>query len=183
MLPRRIPLALAVASFLALALAAPAGAFDLSNCTLELTSFDADGNQLDTASGPGAGGTQDDPFVVTWDGTVHYVATSGDLVLMDNSWHVDVFGIPTPLRGSDPNTAGTTMWEDTISVKDNMPIEVAGLFYVSGEMTSPDGSCAGSAWLKMDADPLTTIPFWASVGITLVGLVLLWFSQPSVKTA
>lgn len=167
---------------LMLAVAAPASAFDLSNCTLELTSMDAAGSVLDTANGPGAGGTSDDPFVVDWDGSVHYYGTSPQ-ALMDHSWHIDVFMIPTPLRDGDPNTAGDTDGEDTVGVAENAPFALAGLFYVSGEITSPDGSCSGSAWFKIDENPFTTIPFWAAVAVTLLAIVFLWYSQPSVRPA
>lgn len=182
-MPKRFALAIPLGALLLLALVAPVSAFDLTNCTLQLTSTDAQGNVIGTAAGPGQGGTQDDPLLVKWDGFVSYVGSSGSLVLMDQSYHVEVFGIPTPIRGSSPNGEGVTSAEGTVSVKDNMPIKVSGLFYVSGEISGNDGSCAGNAWLKMDEDPLTTIPFWVSIGITLIGAVVLWFSQPTMRAA
>lgn len=181
--PKRLALASLLASLALLAaVAVPAAAFPLTNCTLTLTSLGADGSTIDTASEAG-GGTLDDPFVVDWDGAVHYTGTTGSLVLMDHSWHIDVFLIPTPLRGGDPNTGGDTDGEDTVDVSDNAPFPLAGLFHVSGEITSDDGSCAGSGWFKIDENPFTTIPFWAAVAVVVFAVILLWFSRPSVRLA
>jgi hypothetical protein len=187
-LPKRLRLASPLLSvpllaLMSLCVAAPAAAFELTNCTLSLTSMDADGAVLDTAQGPGIGATSDDPFEVDWDGTVHYVGTSGAIVLRDHSWHIDVFMIPTPLRGGDPNTGGDTDGEDTVGVGENAPFQLVGLFYVSGEIVGTDGSCAGNGWFKIDGNPLTTIPFWAAVVIALLGAVLLWFARPSARPA
>src|SRR5688500_7943999 len=75
--------AFSIGTFLTLLLAQPVAAFELNGgCTLEIASTDASGGPLDLASGPGAagGGTQADPFLIDWDGTVSWVGSSGDQV-------------------------------------------------------------------------------------------------------
>jgi hypothetical protein len=182
MLPGRPALALLLALGLLLGLAVPASAFELTNCTLQLTSTNASGATLDTAQqGPTGGGTLDDPFVVDWDGSVHYYGTFGSTVLMNHSWHIDVFLIPTPLRGGDPNTAGDPDGEDTVGVGENAPFKLAGLFYVSGDISSEDGSCVGSGWFRIDENPFETLPFWLAVVIVVLALLIIWFSKPSVR--
>ncbi|MGH2456714.1 MAG: hypothetical protein ACRDHD_10720 [Candidatus Limnocylindria bacterium] len=151
----------------------PAAAFPLGGCTLSLTSLAVDGATLDTATGGDGSATQQDPLLVDWDGTVSWTGTTGSQVITDHTWHVDVFGLPTPLRGGDPNEDGDTGGSDVVSVSANAPFRFTGLFHVSGEMAGEGGSCSGSGWLKLAGDPIGTIPFLAGLALAVVGLVLL----------
>lgn len=160
-------------SMAALLLPASALAFPLSNCTLNLTSRDGSGATIDTATSGGADSTQTDPFIVDWDGTVDWNGTMGSLVIMNHNWNVDVFGIPTPLRGGDPNTAGNTTGSDTAGVSANAPFRFTGLFYVSGQISGDGGSCSGSGWLRLRGDPVGTVPFFVGLALVLLGAALL----------
>lgn len=172
-------LAALAAVILLLGLPASAGAFPLTNCTLDLTSTDASGAPLDSATGNGAGGTIEDPFLVDWEGSVHWEGTTGSQVIMNHSWNVDVFYLPTPLRGGDPNTGGDQDGSDDVDVSDNAPFRLTGLFFVSGAMSGEGGSCSGSGWFKIAGDPIGTIPFWAGVGVALLGLLLIFLGWNS----
>lgn len=175
---QRIARAAGLAGLLVLALAAPTSAFELNGgCTLELSSTDSSGAALDTASN-GQGGTQDDPFIVDWNGTVSWSGSSGDTVFRNHSWQVSVFNIPTPLRGGDPNDGEETAATGSTGVSENAPFAFTGLYFVSGDITGDGGArCDGSAWFKLDGNPVTTIPFWVAIVIILIGLLMVWSSR------
>jgi len=185
-MPRAISVARAagLAGILFIALAAPVGAFELNGgCTLELSSTDASGAALDTASN-GQGGTQDDPFIVDWNGTVSWDGGSGDTVFTHHSWQVSVFNIPTPLRGGDPNDGEETTATGSTGVSENAPFEFTGLYFVSGDIHGDGGaSCDGSAWFKLNGNPVTTIPFWIAIVTALIGLLLLVSSRGTDTSA
>jgi len=169
--PRRLALVAVVA--IALVIPGSVAAFPLTNCTLELTSLYADGNALDSATGGAADATQDDPFMVDWDGQVVWNGTTGSQEIKNNSWHVDVFGVPTPLRGGGPNDEGDTGGDGTVDVSSNLPFRFAGLFFVSGELSGEGGSCAGSGWMKIAGDPVGTVPFFLALALVVLGAILI----------
>jgi hypothetical protein len=148
-------------------------AFPLTNCSLEITSLDIDGIPVDSASGGTGDATQDDPFIVDWDGDVLWSGTTGDQVITNNSWHIDVFGFPTPLRGGDANEAGDRQGQDRYDVSASAPFRLTGLFFVSGELTGEGGSCAGSGWFKIAGEPVGTVPFYLAIALILIGAVLI----------
>src|SRR5919106_713333 len=120
----------------ALLIAAPAAAFELNGgCTMTITSTDAAGGALDTASGApdgGVGATREDPFLIDWDGTVSWNASSEPVAFTDHTWGISVFLIPTPVRGGDPNAGGDTTGDGTAVVSENAPFRTTGLYHVSG---------------------------------------------------
>jgi hypothetical protein len=167
----------------ALIIAAPAAAFELNGgCTLTIASTDAAGGALDAASGSpdgGEGGTQPDPFLIDWNGTVTWNAGSEGQAFMDHAWGINVFLIPTPVRGGDPNAGGDTTGEGTVDVSANAPFRTTGLYHVSGAIDGAGGTrCDGSGWFKLTGDPVGTIPFWIAVLIILLGIVTLWTARP-----
>jgi len=174
--PRRLLASAAplLALLLALLLPGPAGAFPLSGCTLTLNSTDASGAPFDTAAGGDASGSMDDPFLVEWDGSVRWEGTTGSQVITNTAWQVDVFYLPTPLRGGDANAAGDQQGSDDLDVGATAPFRLAGLFFVSGSMSGDGGSCSGSGWFKIAGDPIGTAPFGAGIGAALLGLALLY---------
>lgn len=180
--------ALAAAMLMALLAAGPVGAFELNGgCTLDIASTDASGGSLDTASGApggGQGGTQSDPFIVDWDGTVSWTGTSGSQVFRDHSWGVSVYGIPTPVRGGDPNEGEDTTGDGSTGVGENAPFPLVGVFHVSGDINGAEGThCDGNGWFKLDGNPFATIPFWVAVAIAVIGLLLMWSSRPGAEAA
>ena len=158
--------AVVLAALGALLIAAPAAALPLTNCTLQATALAADGSKIDSVQSGAPDATQDDPFLVDWDGTVSYAGTA-EIEMKNNTWHVDVFGIPTPLQGGDANTKDTRDGSGTVSVSANAPFKFTGLYFVSGSITGSGGTCAGSGWFKLTGDPTGTIPM-------IIALVVLY---------
>jgi len=170
----RVPaLAFALATIGPFLLAAPAAAFQLTDCTLTASALDASGGPIDSVAGGQVDSTEASPFLVDHDGTVQWSGTTGSLVLKDHHWHIDLFGAPTPLQGGDTNAAGDTAGEGSIGVSTNLPFEVVGVFYVSGAIVGDGGSCEGSGWVKLRGDPLGTVPFFVAAGAAIVGLLML----------
>ncbi len=155
-----------------LILAAPVSAFELSNCTMGATALAADGSTIGSIASGADDATQAKPFLVDWDGTVKYSGSS-QIEMKNNTWHVSVFGIPTPLMGGDDNPENNVDGSGTVGVSANAPFRFTGLYYVSGELKGSGGVCAGNGWFKLTGDPVGTIPFWAAAAILLVGLGLL----------
>jgi hypothetical protein len=182
----RVLVAVAMAMAAITLLASPVAGFELTDCRLTVQSFDGDGEPLDTAVGDadgGEGGTRADPFRVDYDGTVLYEGDTGEQVITDQAWSVDVFLIPTPLRGGGPNEEEQTSAEGEIDVSSSLPIRVDGLFFVSGQVSGEGGTCRGSAWVRMIGDPpstVTTIPFWIALLVIAAGLFVLWQARPGV---
>jgi hypothetical protein len=167
-------LALIALPALLLMLPASASAFPLTNCTLSLTSLDANGATIDSATAGAGDATQADPFLVDWDGSVQWAGTMGSQVIKDHTWSVSVFNIPTPLRGGDPNAGGKTDGDGNVTVGGNLPFRFTGLFYVSGGISGTGGSCAGSGWMRLTGDAFGTIPFWIGLVFIVLGLLFYW---------
>jgi hypothetical protein len=182
----RVLAAVAMAIAATATLASSVAGFELTDCRLIVQSFDADGEPLDAAVGDtdgGEGGTRADPFRVDYDGTVLYEGDTGEQVITDQAWSVDVFLIPTPLRGGGPNEEEQTSAEGEIDVSGSLPIRVDGLFFVSGQVAGEGGTCRGSAWVRMIGDPpstVTTIPFWIALLVIATGLFVLWQARPGI---
>jgi len=163
---------LAAAAGIALALlvigASTAGAAALGGgCNGSATSTDGNGQQLDAVAAPGAGGTGGNPFLVDVDGTVDYQGgTPG--VFHNHSWHVDVFGI-TVKSGGSANGSNKSSTSGTEQVDDYLPLNAVGLYYVSGGITADEGSCSGSAWVKIVGSPVGTIGWIAGLVATVLG--------------
>lgn len=163
-----------------LLVATPVAAFELNGgCDVTLTSMDAGGGTIDTASGPGAGGTQDDPFLVDWEGTVSWQSSSGSQVFLNHAWQVFVFNVPTPVRGGDPNEGEATTGSGTAAVGANAPFRFTGLYHVSGEINGDEGAhCDGNGYFKLIGDPLGTIPFFLGAALVLIGGAIVATARP-----
>jgi hypothetical protein len=159
---------------LILLIPASATAFPLTSCTLHLDSVNANGDVLATADNGADDSTQADPFPVDWDGTVEWTGTTGSQVIKDSDWGVSVFGIPTPLSGSEANEEGTPDGDGTVDVGVNLPFRMTGLFFVSGSISGTGGSCEGSGWMRLIGDPFGTTLFWVGLILILLGLLALW---------
>lgn len=177
---RRRLAALAAAPAIGLLLAAPVAGFDLNGgCTVTLTSMDASGEVIDTASGPGSGGTSDDPLLIDWEGTVTWESDSGSQVFLNNEWGTSVFNVPTPVRGGDENEGEGTTGSGTAGVAENAPFRITGLYHVSGEINGDEGAhCDGNGYFKLIGDPLGTVPFFLGAILVLIGGVLVATARP-----
>jgi hypothetical protein len=169
--PRRLGLVATLAT--ALLIPGSASAFPLTNCTLEVTSVDAAGAAVDSATGPSGDASQGDPFIVDWDGKVVWNGSTGSQVITNNSWFVNVYGIPTPLRGSGANEDGTADGDGTVDVSTTLPFKLTGLYYISGEISGEGGSCSGSGWVKLEGDPVGTFPFFLALALVVIGALLI----------
>lgn len=148
--------------------ASTADAASLSGgCKGTATSSDKGGNQLSTMSGPGQGGTKSNPFLVDTDGTVDYSGTT-PTVFHNHKWNVDISGVTVKSGGAKngTNQAGTS---GTVQVSDYLPINAVGLYRASGGITAAEGSCSGSAWVKVVGSPAGTIGWIAGLVATVLG--------------
>jgi hypothetical protein len=166
---------------LALAAAPPVVAFELTGCQLSVQSSDDNGATIGSASGPGAGGTLADPFLVHPLGIVHYDGRT-DTVIMDHTWHVDVYGIPI-LTGGHDNSGGDTEDVGDVSVAQYAADRLAGLYYVSGALAGTGGSCTGSGWVKLTTDPVGSLPWLIGLVLVALGLLTLYLATPTWRTA
>jgi hypothetical protein len=170
---RRALVVAAVFAVLLLFGATPVGAFPLNGCTMSLQSTGADGTAVHAAEGGSPDATETDPFIVDWDGSVAWSGTTGSQVIKNNAWHIEVFGLPTPLRGGSANGDGNQTGHGTVGVKENAPFRFTGLYFVSGGISGQGGSCEGSGWLRLAGDPVGTIPFFVGLIVLVLGLLLL----------
>jgi hypothetical protein len=145
-------------------------AFPLTTCTLTVTSRDASGSVVSTASEAG-GGTRDDPFIVDPKGTVEWSGTTGGSPIANASYHVEIFGVPTPLQGSASGDNPRSSASGVIDLGEILPVDLAGLIFVSGALESGGAPvCEGSGWIKIAGDPVPTPGFVAGAALALVGL-------------
>jgi hypothetical protein len=175
---RRVVVVGAVGFLLLGALAAPAAAAPLDGgCTGTAQSVGDGGQQVDTLAAPdSATGTKNNPFEVDYDGSVVYKGNGP--VITDNTWKVAVYGVPVK-TGGDDNADKKNTAEGTEQVKDYLPIRVAGVFYVSGDITGTGGGCAGSGWVKLAGNPAGTVPWLVGIVTLVGGAVLLVLATPS----
>ena len=167
---RSISLAVLLVACLLPVLATPVAAFPLTTCTLALASSDGSGTAIDIAGSGTPDSTVEDPFRVDWDGRVSYAGSTG-VVIKNYSYHVEVFGVPTPIRGSDANTDETTDGDGSVRVGSTAPFRVAGLYYVSGGYKGDGGECAGSGWFVLLGSPVGTVPWIAAIVLAVIGLL------------
>ncbi len=152
---------------------ASASAFPLTTCTATLTSTTADGGLLDTVVGGAADSTRDDPFLVDWNGTVAWEGTTGGIVFTDFTWGISISGIPTALNGVVSNASGLTEGSGSVVPNDVVPLQVVGLFYVTGSVSGDAGSCDGSGWVQLQGEPWGTVQFWAGLAAVAIGILLI----------
>lgn len=167
-----LSVALPAALFLALIVPGTVIGFDLTGCTLSLTSLDAGGATISEGVGGNPNdSTQQNPFIVDWNGSVAYKGET-NAVIKDNSYEVKAYGLPTPIKGGSPNGDGNTKGSNTLGVSANAPFRITGLFEVEGTLKGTGGECHGSGWFKIIGDPVGTIPFFVGLGLLIVGALL-----------
>lgn len=144
-----------------------ASAFEMPGCGLELTSYDAAGQALDQARSGDEAGTLDSPLAVDWDGRVTWsVGAEARKQAPPGAWDVSVFGIPTPMRGDTAATSGS------VEVGAGAPFRWAGLFQLTGRLEAGGEECRGEGWIRVRGSPIGTIPFLASLALSMLGVVL-----------
>jgi hypothetical protein len=176
--PHRLGLLAGAGILMLLSLAGPAaaaepiaGASIAGPCTLDALSTDAGGTDLDELAGPGTS-EPTIPFDVDRSGKVAWTGTGP--AITTGSWQISIYGVPLPvLSGSIDNPDGQTSADGVVLVGDILPVDIVGTFEVSGSVSGDGGSCSGSAWVRVDGNPLTSIPGIAGIGLGIVGLLTL----------
>ena len=164
------------------------GAELTGGCTLEVRSFplaDAQGEMIDEGRmaglvAEGNKGDDSNPFQVDLDGSVDYLFTTGTTVFQNNSWSIYAQGVPIPLlQGSDDNPLDVdeTGVVNLSNISDALPFEVAGVFFIHGDLFGNDGAnhCHGEGYVKVGESPLTT-----PLGLIAAALLLLGGSMLAV---
>jgi hypothetical protein len=145
--------------------AEPAGATLSEGCTIAATSTDDGGTELGTLTGPAASSPQE-PFVVDRAGEVAWEGTAP--LIAGGTYSLSVYGLPV-WGGEFTNDEGLTAASGTVTVADILPVDLVGLFQVSGSVGGEGGTCEGSAWVKLAGDPLTSIPGLVGMGLAVLG--------------
>ena len=189
-LPSRLrSLAVLTAATLALAslatpAATPAGAADATGCSGSATSFTDDGTLLDTASAPGARGTQADPFHLDLKGTVAWEGKTVTVV-KNGRYRVTVQSF-TVASGKVGNADGKKAWAGTEDVGERLgTIPLLGpllknvnptlTMKVDYAVSSKRAACNGTVYVKIGDDP-TFSPLWfLAVVLLIVALALLFW--------
>lgn len=153
-----------------IALASPAGAAQVNGCHGVASSAYEDGSPLDSISGPGAGGTSADPFLVSWDGKISWNGDS-DTVIKDGKWTVTAESLlPIPLGKAFKNDGGTTNNTDSTTLGEKSPIMVTGKYLVSFKVSGKTGSpCTGKVWIKVIDSPFGTPLFFLALILMIMG--------------
>lgn len=172
---RRLPVLAGATLLTLLVLAGPALAADPAEasitgpCTLGALSEDGAGGELDELRGPGVADPLN-PFDVAGDGRVAWTGTGP--AITTGTYSVSVYGVPLPfLSGDVDNPEGRTEADGVLVIGDILPIDVVGTFEVSGSISGEGGSCSGSAWVRLDGEPLTSIPGLVGIGAAVIGLL------------
>lgn len=151
-------------------------AADAAGCTGSVQSLMADGSPLDTASAPGAGGTESDPLVidpqgsVAWEGSTNAAITSG-------TWSVTVGGLPF-LSGEVDNPDGDTSGSGTVDLAGapapaQWVLQSNARIPVAGQMSGPDGTCTGGGFIAgTGGSPISSPIFIAGAGLAVAGVLL-----------
>ena len=170
-------LVLGAAAVLAVGLPMTAArAADATGCSGSVQSLMADGTELDTASAPGAGGTENDPLVIDPEGAVAWEGST-DTAITSGSWAVAVGGVPF-LSGTVDNGDGKMSSSGVVDLA-SAPAPVQWVFVtnaripVAGEMTGPEGSCTGSGYIAGTGGSPTSSPvFYMGLGFIGLGLAM-----------
>ncbi len=153
-------------------------------CTVQATSDNDSTVVTDTS--------RQDPFEVDPNGSLSWVAISPEPIT-NHLWeiYVDVGGFPVTVADIDepePNTSGDQ--ENTGDVAEVSSyveeisqvagVELTGVFIVGGDIVGDGGACDGFGFVRLTADPLTTLISQIAAGVALlalIGLLVLAFNR------
>lgn len=138
-------------------------------CALQVRSFDgpgATGNEVDEGQLGGIAtegdiGTASRPFKVDPKGSVDFAFQTGDTVFENNNWSIQAQGLPvTLLAGDDDNPLDLDErgYVDLGEQLEKLPMEVSGVFYISGDLVGNDGNhrCHGEGYVRVLGNPIAT---------------------------
>jgi hypothetical protein len=127
--------------------------------------------------------TRQNPFEVDPEGGLSWLATSPGPI-MDHTWEiwVDVGGFAVVVAdGGDPNTGGDPenqgeVADVSVYVEEVTAVsgqQIRGVFEVGGDIEGTGGACDGFAFVRLTADPLSTLPSQIAAGLALIALIAL----------
>jgi hypothetical protein len=127
--------------------------------------------------------TRQNPFEVDPEGGLSWFATSPGPI-MDHTWEiwVDVGGFAVVVAdGGDPNTDGDLENEGDVAdvsvyVEEVTAVsgqQIRGVFEVGGDIEGSGGACDGFAFVRLTADPLSTLASQIAAGLGLIALIAL----------
>ena len=168
---------LAVTGAVAAVIAFPtaASAAEADGCSGSFTSTDATGATLDTASAPGTGGTQADPFQIDPAGTVQWGGSTA-AVIKDATWSVTIAGLP--FRSGEFANDNDETTRDGVESLAELPgpatwaLQGAMVIPVTGTITGTGGSCEASGFVTGTGSPTSSPIFFIGSGLGLVGLLM-----------
>lgn len=164
--PRTILSALAAMLLAGMAAGGAVGA-DASGCQGSATSSTATGEQIQSVTAPGPGATQDDPFMVDFDGPVTWEGSS-DEVIANGSWSVTA--VPFTFTGDITNSSGSTTADGTVTADEYLPFAIPGLVLVTVDLAGEGGaSCSVSGWIQFSGNPLSSPAGWLAIGLSVLG--------------
>jgi hypothetical protein len=153
-------------------------------CTVQAVS-DLDGTVVTDTS-------RQDPFDIDPDGALSWTASSPQPIT-NHLWeiHVDLGGFPVTLADNEepePNTDQDLENSGDVSdlnayideVTEFAGLELAGILEVGGSIDGEGGACDGFGFVRLVADPLTTLIAQIAAGVgalTLIGLLVLAFNR------
>ena len=127
--------------------------------------------------------TRQNPFEVDPEGGLSWFATS-PAAIMDHTWEiwVDVGGFAVVVAdGGDPNTAGdlenqgdvpdVSVYVEEVTAVSGQ--QIRGVFEVGGDIEGSGGACDGFAFVRLTADPLSTLASQIAAGLALISLISL----------
>ncbi len=164
---RRTIFATMAAGLLAMTAATAAVGADASGCEGSATSTDSTGATIQTVTAPGPSATQDDPFMVAYDGTVTWEGAT-EQVIQDGSWTVTA--TPFSFSGEIRNDSGKVKGSGDISPDTYLPFAIPGLVLVTVDLTGADGAtCSVSGWIQFTGNPLASPAGWVAAGLSVLG--------------
>jgi len=127
--------------------------------------------------------TRQNPFEVDPEGGLSWFATSPSPI-MDHNWEiwVDVGGFQVVVAdGGDPNTDGDLENEGDVAdvslyveeVTEISGQQIRGVFEVGGDIEGDGGACDGFAFVRLTADPFTTLASQIAAALALISLISL----------
>lgn len=159
----------------------PVQAADVSGCAGKVSTYNAEGNLVDRATGPGPGATEDNPLMVDPDGRIDWRGGT-DAVITDATWTVNTVGFSR--SGEFENADQKQSSSGSVALGEENPLASMGLqvllsgksvYRVEGELSGDGGVCKGTGYITGLGNPLFS-PMWVTALLLLVLGIFLWLT-------
>lgn len=104
---------------------------------------------------------------------VEYTGNTGGVVIKNHEGYIAVHVGPIPIKvatWAGENADERVERSDTYALDQayaELPFDVVGIYRVSGKHEGKGGACEGFAYVKIEGNPITTVPGAAAAGITV----------------